>query len=58
MATFNEKTYRIELSHDDKDALYRHETPKFISHFWEYITSGKMKSVDHTPEVPKVDITK
>lgn len=47
-----------EVSLEEVKEALRVETPYFVSHFWEWISSGKMKSVEHTPEVPKVDITK
>ena len=58
MATFNPRTYSIDLSREDREALFKHETPLFISHFWEWISAGKLHTKDETPEVPKVNILK
>lgn len=58
MATFNPKTYQIDFTREDKEAMFKHETPLFISHFWEWISAGKIKSKDELPEVPHVNILK
>lgn len=57
MAYFNPKTGYIELNHDDREPLYRPKTPYFISHFWDWIASGKPLTIQE-PEIKHVDITK
>lgn len=58
MAYFNEKTGHIELTREDKQALNNHETPEFITNFWQWISKGKVTSEEELPKPPKVDITK
>lgn len=58
MAYFNPQTGRIELSHEDREALFRPQTPYFISHFWDWISAGKLKEDLDLPKVPHVNILK